>query len=319
MSMIDCATKLTSVYADVLVKNGVTHVGRYLPTTDWKGLTVVEVEVIKEAGLNLISIYEKGSTKASYFTKEQGIEDATHAEQLAKNLNQPEGTAIYFTVDYDAQTKDFANILNYFQGVKDTLQTYKVGVYGKFETIVLLQTKKLADYFWQTYAWSNGQRAKNLHLFQYKNDTTAFGLSFGIDLVNIENVECGSCVVKPSVNVTPVKTKPIPAVRNPVTTYKVVSGDTLSEIADRFKTTVKNLQSLNHLVNPDKLTIGQVLKITGTSSKPPDFVKYKIQNGDTLITLANRHKTTVAYLMHINPSIKNPNKIYVGQTINLPK
>jgi hypothetical protein len=77
--------------ADVLVKNGVTHVGRYLPTTDWKGLSLVEVEVIKEAGLNLISIYEKGSTKASYFTKDQGIEDANHAEQLAKSLNQPEG------------------------------------------------------------------------------------------------------------------------------------------------------------------------------------------------------------------------------------
>jgi LysM repeat protein len=316
MSMIDCATKLTSVYCDVLVKNGVTHVGRYLPTTDWKGLSLVEVEVIKEAGLNLISIYEKGSTKASYFTKEQGVEDANHAYQLAKSLNQPEGTAIYFTVDYDAQTKDFAGILNYFQGVKDTLQSYKVGVYGKFETIVLIQTKKLADYFWQTYAWSNGQRAKNLHLFQYKNDTNAYGLTFGIDLVNIENVECGSCLVKPKVQApTPIHPK---VVKIP-STYKVVAGDTLSEIATKFKTTVKTLQSLNHLVNPDKLVIGQVLKITGTTSKPPDIVKYKIQTGDTLITLANRHKTTVAYLMHINPSIKNPNKIYVGQTINLPK
>jgi LysM repeat protein len=316
MSMIDCATKLTSVYCDVLTKNGVTHVGRYLPTTEWKGLTIVEVEVIKEAGLNLISIYEKGSTKASYFTKEQGIADATHAEQLAKSLNQPEGTAIYFTVDYDAQTKDFVNILNYFQGVKDTLQSYKVGAYGKFETIVLLQTKKLADYFWQTYAWSNGQRAKNLHLFQYKNDTTAYGLTFGIDLVNIENVECGSCVVKPMVQApTPVQPK---VVKTP-STYKVVAGDTLSEIADRFKTTVKNLQNLNHLVNPDHLAIGQVLKITGVASKPPDIVKYKIQTGDTLTKLANRHKTTVDALLHINPSIKNPNKIYVGQTINLPK
>jgi LysM repeat protein len=316
VSMIDCATKLTSVYCDVLVKNGVTHVGRYLPTTDWKGLSLVEVEVIKEAGLNLISIYEKGSTKASYFTKDQGVEDATHAYQLAKSLNQPEGTAIYFTVDYDAQTKDFADILNYFQGVKDTLQSYKVGVYGKFETIVLLQTKKLADYFWQTYAWSNGQRAKNLHLFQYKNDTTAYGLSFGIDLVNIENAECGSCGVKPIVQApTPIKPKTVKT----TSTYKVVDGDTLSEIATRFKTTVKNLQSLNHLTNPDKLVIGQVLKITGAASKPPDIVKYKIQTGDTLTQLAKRHKTTVDALLHINPSIKNPNKIYVGQTINLPK
>jgi LysM repeat protein len=42
--------------------------------------------------------------------------------------------------------------------------------------------------------------------------------------------------------------------KNP-STYKVVDGDTLSEIATRFKTTVKNLQNLNHLVNPDKLVL----------------------------------------------------------------
>jgi LysM repeat protein len=33
----------------------------------------------------------------------------------------------------------------------------------------------------------------------------------------------------------------------------VVSGDTLSEIAVKFKTTVKQLQTLNHLIDVDKL------------------------------------------------------------------
>jgi LysM repeat protein len=313
MNMIDCATKLTTDHCNTLKKNGVTHVGRYLPTTDWKGLTKAEVDAIHQSGLQLISIFEKGSTKASYFTYDQGVEDANHANQMAHDLGKPEGSAIYFTVDYDAQVKDFPGILNYFKGLNETLKTYKIGVYGKFETIVLIQTKKLAEYFWQTYAWSNGQTAKNVHLFQYKNDTTAYGLPFGIDLVNVHISECG-CWEKPIVKVPPIQ-----AIRNPDIIYKVVSGDTLSEIAFKFKTTVKQLQTLNQLNDPNKLKIGQVLKITGTTSKPPDFKKYKILENETLTLLAKRYHTTIDTLLHINPDIKNPNKIYVGQIINIPR
>jgi LysM repeat protein len=209
------------------------------------------------------------------------------------------------------KSKIFRVFLNYFKGLNENLKSYKIGVYGKFETIVLIQTKKLADYFWQTYAWSNGQTAKNVHLFQYKNDTNAYGLPFGIDLVNVHISECG-CWEKPIVKVTPIPVKP-------VSTYKVVSGDTLSEIAVKFKTTVKQLQTLNQLSDPNKLKIGQVLKITATATKPPDIVKYKIQENDTLTSLAKRTKTTIDHLLHINPTIKNPNKIYVGQVINVPK
>jgi LysM repeat protein len=44
-------------------------------------------------------------------------------------------------------------------------------------------------------------------------------------------------------------------------TYKVKSGDTLSAIAARYKTTVKVLVSLNNITDPSKLKIGQVLKL----------------------------------------------------------
>ena len=44
-------------------------------------------------------------------------------------------------------------------------------------------------------------------------------------------------------------------------TYKVKSGDTLSAIAARFGTTVKALVSLNHISDPSKIHVGQVLKL----------------------------------------------------------
>jgi LysM repeat protein len=44
-------------------------------------------------------------------------------------------------------------------------------------------------------------------------------------------------------------------------TYKVKKGDTLSEIAARFGTTVKVLQELNDIKDPRLLKVGQVLKL----------------------------------------------------------
>lgn len=51
-------------------------------------------------------------------------------------------------------------------------------------------------------------------------------------------------------------------------TYKVVKGDTLSEIAVRYKTTVSALVKLNNIKNPDYIVVGQVLIISGTAATP---------------------------------------------------
>ena len=45
------------------------------------------------------------------------------------------------------------------------------------------------------------------------------------------------------------------------TTYTVVSGDTLSAIAQRFGTTVSAIASLNGIADVNKIKVGQVLKI----------------------------------------------------------
>lgn len=49
------------------------------------------------------------------------------------------------------------------------------------------------------------------------------------------------------------------------TTYTVVKGDTLSEIAVKYNTTVSKLASLNNIKNVNLIYVGQVLKIDGTA------------------------------------------------------
>jgi LysM repeat protein len=50
------------------------------------------------------------------------------------------------------------------------------------------------------------------------------------------------------------------------TTYTVKSGDTLSKIAAKFKTTVAALAALNGIQNVNVIRVGQVLKISGGGS-----------------------------------------------------
>lgn len=49
------------------------------------------------------------------------------------------------------------------------------------------------------------------------------------------------------------------------TTYTVVKGDTLSEIALKYNTTVSKLVELNNISNPNYIVVGQVLKLSGTA------------------------------------------------------
>lgn len=51
------------------------------------------------------------------------------------------------------------------------------------------------------------------------------------------------------------------AVTQALGTYKVKAGDTLSEIAAKFDTTVKELQRLNGIKDPNKIYVGQKLRV----------------------------------------------------------
>lgn len=189
INAVDC-TGLNPSQINTLKSNGVNTVGRYLSHSSWKGLSVGEVANIKVAGLQIFSIYESNPTKVSYFTADKGKSDAIDAISLAKSLGQPEGTAIYFTVDYDANSADLPAILAYFKAVKTNLTGYKVGAYGSYTVLNYLHDNNAADYWFQTVAWSSGQHCSFLNIYQFQCDKTLGGVS--VDYDNLEKADIGS-------------------------------------------------------------------------------------------------------------------------------
>lgn len=115
---------------------------------------------------------------------------------------------------------------------------------------------------------------------------------------------------KPSVSTPKPQTKP-----SATGVHVVKYGDTLSEIALVYKTTVANLKKWNNLKS-DRINEGDKLKTvapkTTTKAKP-----YVVKNGDTFSQIALNHKLTVDQLKKLNPNIKNIDNIYVTQKINV--
>jgi len=100
-------------------------------------------------------------------------------------------------------------------------------------------------------------------------------------------------------------------------TYTVKSGDSLWSIANKYNTTVNELKSLNNLTS-DNLSIGQVLKISGSSTNAPAETTenvYTVKAGDSLWSIANKYGTNVNTLKNLNGL--SSNTLTIGQTLKV--
>jgi LysM repeat protein len=98
--------------------------------------------------------------------------------------------------------------------------------------------------------------------------------------------------------------------------HVVVAGDTLTNIAVRYNTTVAAIMSANNIVNPNAIYRGQVLIIPAQGG-PVVSGTYVVQRGDELRFIAARFNTTWQAIAQIN-GILNPNLIYPGQVLQIP-
>ena len=111
-------------------------------------------------------------------------------------------------------------------------------------------------------------------------------------------------------------------------TYIVKSGDTLAKISRKTGTSATALAKFNGIKDPARLSIGQKLKLPGSStapakespaapaSAPASKETYIVRNGDTFYSIARKHKISAESLAAANPGIK-ASELRTGQLINL--
>lgn len=112
----------------------------------------------------------------------------------------------------------------------------------------------------------------------------------------------------------------IPGIAQPTPTpaptiYVVKWGDTLASIAARFGITIEALAQANSLWVSSWVYAGQRLVIPAPQR---ELSPYTVQFGDTLEGIATRFGSTTWAIMEAN-NLPNPNLIYVGQVLIIPR
>lgn len=96
--------------------------------------------------------------------------------------------------------------------------------------------------------------------------------------------------------------------------YTVVRGDTLLRIAFRNGTTVSKIVSDNAIRNPNRISVGQRLKV-GVSATTMTY--HRSQEGDTLTRIAERRSVALDRLVSLNPGTTVSGVIPVGELVRL--
>ncbi|MCI9366130.1 MAG: LysM peptidoglycan-binding domain-containing protein, partial [Clostridia bacterium] len=101
-------------------------------------------------------------------------------------------------------------------------------------------------------------------------------------------------------------------------------GNTLSEIAFKYGTTVNEIAGLNGIRNPNLIFVGEKLKIDVTRnldditsiSYDINHLIYTIKHGNTLTYIANKFGVSINSIVKLN-HIKNPNLIFAGERLRI--
>ncbi len=114
-----------------------------------------EARAIADAKMRLAIVYEGAGDKVSQFSEGLGYLDAKYSRQKAPERGQPDGSAVYFAVDFDATAGQVeSRIIPYFQGVKRAFEEegggadLRVGVYGSGLVCRTVKKADLADLTW---------------------------------------------------------------------------------------------------------------------------------------------------------------------------
>ncbi len=104
--------------------------------------------------------------------------------------------------------------------------------------------------------------------------------------------------------------------------YTVKRGNTLSQIAQLYGTTVQEIASINNIQNPNLIFPGEIFRIltnstiNGNEERGLGEIIYTVKRGDTLWKIAREYNVTIEHIVELN-NIQNPNLIFPGEKLRI--
>jgi Rv2525c-like, glycoside hydrolase-like domain len=175
---------------------------------------VREPTLLIRSGLSIVSLYQYRNNLPEKFlsglgdsgsAKAEVAADAKAALDQARLVGQPEGSAIYFGIDFNlTPDRDIVDaVVAYFRAINQTVGSrYAIGVYGNGFVNRILREEKLVSYNWLSVSRSHEESVDfynggRWHLFQNQVDRRWFGppgkCSIGLDVdTNLQNPRVSS-------------------------------------------------------------------------------------------------------------------------------
>ena len=325
-----------------------SEIYRGIDVSEWQG--DIDFARVKEAGIEVVYIragqgfsYEDSEFERNYeearrnglkigayhYVTARSVEDARLQAQFFVSLISGKQIDCRLAMDFesfgDLSRSEINEIAVAYLNEVKRLSGKEVVVYSNtYDATYVFNSEVAREPLWVAQYGVNEPQDngnwRNWVGYQYSSTGRVNGISGNVDLDEYTNdILLGS-------------TEEVPTVENPKCNkedrilYKVQRGDTLSEIAVEYNTTVNHLVLINDIQNPNLIFVGEILIIScnhnnsgnneDENSNQDNIIIYTIKWGDTLSEIALDYNTTVARLVELN-NIQNPNLIYAGEDIRI--
>ena len=171
-----------------------------------KRLELAEAEALSAHGMQIAVTFQQRQNQVADFSEAKGLAAGNRAYRYAQDsIGQPAGSAIYFSVDFDATVNQINNaVVPFFNGVKQAFLAqsggaaeYRVGAYSSGAVSKALISKGLIELTWL--AMSRGFRgtaqalaAGQYNLSQRPGEQTLCGLDCDFNDANPANPDFGA-------------------------------------------------------------------------------------------------------------------------------